>query len=305
MKKLVVTVYIKKETVEGSGKIHVIDLDSGRIEKTRSFILPDVYDGHPGPKGVLRGYRGFACLDGKLYVANWDSILIFDKNLNLFGKFTHPYLADIHEVKIIDNDLYVVSTFAEAILKLRIDGDCQISGCDIFWEGGLKLNPRVDYRFMNQPAENGFHHYNNILKHSNGDFYVLASRDNVLMNITKNRKIRFDSSIMSPHDLTELENRIVMSNTNGNQIVSFNPDGTDLKVEYNDVRVKVNHGNDKIGDSYGFLLGLCIDERHFYIGTSPATVKVVSRVGHDLVKSIKISDDVEEGVHEVKILDGF
>lgn len=303
MKKIVVTVSIKKDVVEGSGKIHIIDPDSGLIERTVPFVLPSVHSSYPNPKNALRGYRGLEYFNGKFLVANWDSILTFDKELNLLSKFKHPYFSDIHEIRIFDDDLYVVNTFTDSILKLGIDKNCVISKCEIFWEGGLKLNPEIDYRYIRQP-EKGHHHYNSILKHSNGEFYALASNDNIVMNITKNIGIKLDL-LASGHDLTELDGRIFMSNTDHNEIVSFNPDGTDYRVEYKDVRLKINHGNSKIGESYGFLLGLCFDEDHCYVGTSPASIKVFSRRDRNLVKIIKISDDVEEGVHEIKMLEDF
>jgi len=303
MRKLIVTVSAKTEFIQGSGRVYIIDLNSEKIEKISEFVLPAIYDKYPLPNGVLRGYRGLDSLDGVLYVANFDSILIFDNELNLLSKFTHPYLADIHEIRIVGCDLYVVSTFAESVLRLPINDDYMISRCEIFWEGNGKLNPEIEYRYTLKPAERHYH-YNSVMRHSNGDFYVLASQENTIINVTKNKRIKFDSLKM-PHDLMEFENRIFLNNTDKNQVVSFNPDGTDYRVEYFDSRIKINHGNDKIGDSYGFLLGLHIDKDNFYIGTSPASVKVVSRHNRSLSRIIKISNNVEEGVHAVKILENL
>ena len=301
MKKFVATIVVRRAEVEESGKIYVVDFGSGRIEKEIPFILPVVDHEYPNPRGGLRGYRGLAFSNGRFYVANFDSILIFDKRFELLERFSHPFLSDIHDVMIEDNFLYVVSTFAEAILRIDLDGNECLP--KVFWEGCDKLNDRIDYRYIEQPLE-GHHHYNNVLKHSNGDFYVLACYDSSLINITQKRRHRFDS-LISPHDLLEHEDRIVMNNTNGSQVVSVRPDGTDLIVEYQEERIEKDSGNENVGVNYGWLRGLCSDEENYYVGTSPASIKVIDAHKRILKNEIVLSDDVEESVFSLKLMEEF
>jgi len=297
-KKFIVSVSTRSELIEESGKIYVVDFDSGSTEKIVPFVRPFIpKELNPSPHGGVRGFRGLAFYDGLFYVANFDSILVYDSGFELFKILTNKLFGDLHGLEIYDGVLYVVCCYPEAMVKVSLEGRVLD-----FWAGRHPLNNGVDYRRVEEPKQEGHFHYNSVLKHTNGDTYVLSALRSLLVNASRAKRFVFDGLIM-PHDLVELsDGTIAINNTNGSQVVTVRPDGSGYRVLYQDERVVVEETDKQVGSNYGWLRGLDFDGKNLYVGSSPACIKVVSLNG-DLVKKIQLSEDVREAPFTVKVVD--
>ena len=79
---------------ESHGKMYLVDLDTGRYQ--------EVFDWHDDSiswkeRGYDRGLRGIALKNGKIYVASFENILVFNESFSLIETIKGRYLNACHD----------------------------------------------------------------------------------------------------------------------------------------------------------------------------------------------------------------
>ena len=82
----------------------VFKLDWGRKEIIKEVPIvptdPDVYH-DPNARGNVRGVRGIRMFKDEVFVADYHTLNIFDRDLNLRRKLTHGLMIGLHETQIV------------------------------------------------------------------------------------------------------------------------------------------------------------------------------------------------------------
>jgi hypothetical protein len=105
-----------------SGWLYVIDLESRQILQRTSGIEPPHRSVDENPRGGMRGMRGISIRNGELAVANYSSVLVFDRNWNLLRTCTHPSVSAIHEILYVEDGIWVTSTANDLLAKFDASG---------------------------------------------------------------------------------------------------------------------------------------------------------------------------------------
>lgn len=106
-----------------SGRIFYVDFAKGVILKEKS-VPPPLYPlSDDNPRGGVRGGRGVGIRDGKIYIANYDSIFVYNKKLKLLERITHPLFAGLHEIEVVKDGIWAASTWIDLLLKVDFKGN--------------------------------------------------------------------------------------------------------------------------------------------------------------------------------------
>lgn len=123
--KLAATTVIRHSVIgqEATGQLLVIDWDRGEIEKAMPVPLPKHPSSNANPRGGLRGGRGIKFWKDHCYVANYDTIYVYDRDWTQIGEISHPLATDIHEIDIGTEGLWLSCSRYDLILQLSFKGD--------------------------------------------------------------------------------------------------------------------------------------------------------------------------------------
>lgn len=118
--KLIATTVIRHSVIGSqiSGRIIEIDWRSGRILKDFPVPDPKFPMSNTNPRGGLRGGRGLKFWEGNYYVANYDSVYIYNQKWQLQGEISHPLSTDIHEIDIDDEGVWLSCSRYDLVIKL-------------------------------------------------------------------------------------------------------------------------------------------------------------------------------------------
>ncbi|HEY0663455.1 MAG TPA: hypothetical protein VGD18_02485 [Thiobacillaceae bacterium] len=122
--KLVATTVIRHSVVgqEATGQLLLIDWQRGEIERAMPVPLPKHPSSNDNPRGGLRGGRGVKFWQGHCYVANYDTVYVYDQAWQQIGEISHPLATDIHEIDIDSEGLWLSCSRYDLIIKLSFDG---------------------------------------------------------------------------------------------------------------------------------------------------------------------------------------
>jgi len=123
--KLVATTVIRHSAVgrEATGQMLVIDWKQGEIERAMPVPPPKHPSSNTNPRGGLRGGRGVKFWQGRCYVANYDTVYVYDRNWNQVAEISHPLATDIHEIDIGIEGIWLSCSRSDLIVKLSFDAE--------------------------------------------------------------------------------------------------------------------------------------------------------------------------------------
>jgi hypothetical protein len=106
-----------------SGWFRVVDLDEGR--STFDTLVPESVwrRRDPNPRGGTRGTRGVSVHGDRLVMAGAERVFVFDTSWRLVDEFTHPLMADVHDVLAEERGIWVASTGCDTLLLYGWDGE--------------------------------------------------------------------------------------------------------------------------------------------------------------------------------------
>ncbi len=123
--KLLLTTVIRHSKVgeDITGRVIELEWPSGKI--LRQFPTPDPL--HPtsnlNPRGGLRGGRGVKFFDRRYFVANYDTVYIYNQDWQRVGQVSHPLSVDIHEIDVDEEGIWVTCSRCDLVLQLGFDGE--------------------------------------------------------------------------------------------------------------------------------------------------------------------------------------
>ena len=96
---LISTIVRNAHHTERSAAICLLDLPTASV---RRLAVPEAAHRNSdlNPRGGMRGARGVAVAGDEIFVANYGSILRYDREWNLKSIISHPHCADIHDIAI-------------------------------------------------------------------------------------------------------------------------------------------------------------------------------------------------------------
>lgn len=170
-----------------------------------------------------------------------DVIYRFDKNFNFEEISISEKLKDVHQLLVVDKDLYIINTFYNKILKLNLDN--------------FKLE-RKKWRGKEPPV-----HLNSIW-YNNNKFYVVEHRMNnskILITNNELEQLKEISGLRHVHNVYIENNKLFCSSSIETSLVIIDPmSGKILEKK----RLKELHDNVK------YLRGFARSENNWLIGFS-------------------------------------
>jgi hypothetical protein len=295
-----------------TGYLVEIDWKSGSVE--RRIPIP-IDTGHPfwNERGGNRGGRGVWIHDDTLYVATAMSVLTYDSKLNQTGEITHPHLAGVHEICVVDGGIWFTSTVHDLVLKTDFDGNV----LDEFWGSESPLlqdyfgfssrSLNLELNFPADSFEDAYEAYcNDERLHVNtvqvvdGAVYVLANKRNALIRIrpTPERIVFQDPQLASPHNsVIQSDGRVLVNNTRKQTLCIYDLEAGELQRI---IETNLSH-TDEPSEQFakaGWQRGLAAPERNVcLVGTSPAAIFEVDVSRGLLGRVVTLDDDVRHCIH--------
>ena len=105
-----------------SGRLRVIDLDSGETLLSAPVPQSAYRVADPNPRGGLRGARGVSFTGDRFVLANTERLFVFDRQWQMLSELSNSWTADIHEILAEPDGIWVSCAACDLLLKLGWDG---------------------------------------------------------------------------------------------------------------------------------------------------------------------------------------
>lgn len=122
--RVILTTVIRHSEIGAQVTGRIIELAWPDATILRSRPAPDPMHplSNPNPRGGLRGGRGVKVWDGHYYIANYDTVFVYDSSWRLRNRISHPLAADIHEIDVDPQGIWLSCSSHDLALKLSFDG---------------------------------------------------------------------------------------------------------------------------------------------------------------------------------------
>lgn len=306
-----------------SGRIFYIDFTKGSILGERP-IPPPLYPlSDDNPRGGERGGRGVGIKDGKFFIANYDSIFVYDKKLKLLDRITHPLFAGLHEIEVVKDGIWAASTWIDLLLKVDFKGKLLFywyyrNDSDFLKKIKSKISPVLDFKNdYRRDLKEGLPvlkmaHINSVRSYRNNKVVVtlgscmypkskgeekLKTKETpwgyVAMLDTKTKKARllYKRKLNFPmHNGQMLSDKLLVLN-----------DSHQMQTLLIDIKTKKIKKKVKIPGTW--LRGLAVrDNRQIFVGSSPASIYEINLQKDKIVNSINLSQNPNESIHGLCIV---
>ena len=261
-------------------EIATIDYDKKEYTSKLKYI-PDT-DFCPEDRPSV-GFTSFSIHKEKIYIATSTQVLIISlSSFEILEKINDPLFNDIHHVKIINNNLYVV-----------------VTGLDALFEYDLKTKNRTIFNTLGKDPFHRFDKDKNLNKvvstkpHESHPNHVFAIGDEVWVTrfqqkdavcITDMSK-RMDIGVGFPHDGFVKDGVAYFTTVNG-YVVGF-----DTKTFKKVIDIKLTGKDSKSDTPLGWCRGLYVEDDFFFVGfTQLRTTKVTENLAwlKTMIKEKKI-----------------
>jgi hypothetical protein len=322
---------VRAAPISQGGSLFKLDWDRKEIikEVPTSPTEPDLYH-DPNARGNVRGVRGIRIFNDEVFVADYHTLNIFDRDLNLRRKLTHGLMIGLHETQIVGSSIWVTSTPLDAVLKYRLDdGALEAS----HWprempefQQSLNLEPlpidkNIDNRlnFLETETFRGDSHLHlNAVCEFRGEVYALFHSKNAVANLSRGSIVIQDDKLKHAHNLIIEEPGVVYINDtrrtvvrqydleNGQQTRAINirkmPGINSLLLRtvaraIKEMGVSFFSSQRKATARPLYLRGLAINEHYIFAGFSPATIVRIDKTTGKLVDYYFHSTDMLDCIH--------
>jgi hypothetical protein len=179
MRLLVTSVIRHADARSKSGFLSVVEWPSGRV-LARLPVPESVHRAaDTNPRGGTRGVRGVSVHDGRLLVANSETVFILDRSWRIADEISHPLMGGVHDVLAQEDGFWACCTNADLAVKFSWQGeliehwDCR-GDAAVTSRLGLEWAPPVrrdlDYRELEVAgrAESNLLHLNSLGSSASG-----------------------------------------------------------------------------------------------------------------------------------------
>lgn len=316
------------------GELVKLDWENKRV-LNRVVISPkSLKINDPNPRGNSRGGRGIAVTNGKIYVASYCELQVFDLELNHLKNISHPLMSGLHEVFLVnDNQLWITCTPLDCALLLDLTTEKITKS---YWPREMnafqerwnlkpqELDKESDNRVKFLAAkenENPNHTHFNAISVWNGDVFGLLNRFGAVINLSNESVLIEEKNIWGCHNLLFSNEGLIFINDTRNQgiqiydnkgkfikrinLLPYHPISKKLKLYKMTAPLKVYLERRNL-IKYGtvmpfFVRGLDINGDLLYFGISPASIICINWKTEQLIDVYNYSTDERIAVHGLRI----
>lgn len=215
MTRLLATTVIRHSKVGENATGHILEVDweGGRVLHSLPTPDPKWPSSNDNPRGGLRGGRGVEVYDGRYFVANYDTVYVYDDRWRPEGEISHPLSTDIHEIDVGPSGIWLSCSRYDLALKLGFDGrrlaHWHVSDSPRLVRRlglpGTPLDLDHDYR-QHLPEGLDGTHLNSVRR--NGDGGLVVSLGRVISERPHARALRRVLARPEPHGLSPWKRRL-------------------------------------------------------------------------------------------------
>jgi len=317
---------VRGAPIEKGGELVRLDWDTKRVLGRKAIVPrdPDVDD--PNPRGSSRGGRGILVRHDELLVANYHSLLRFDRRLNPLSGHTDNLFVGLHELAQVEDRVWLAATSIDAAIAIDDAGRV----VDTWWprecpelQKHLGLEPlEIDktadnrLRFLGDSSLAGSHTHLNAVAVEDGELYALLNRYGVIWNATTGRPFAEHPALVGAHNLLFIGGRVLVNDTRGKRVLVFDPEGglvraIDLLGFTAVARLHRRHRpryllqvaakkllGTRVVARPLFVRGLAhLEGSRFLVGISPATILEIDIDSGELLDQFRYSRDVRVCPH--------
>ena len=103
----------------------VFDLEKKLVVRRCEIVEPPFRKVNPNPRGGLRGLKGICINEKFIVLANASTIFLYDSNWKPIRYFWHPSCANIHDIAIDQDKIWVTSAQNDLLLGFSLKGSVQ------------------------------------------------------------------------------------------------------------------------------------------------------------------------------------
>lgn len=294
---------------------------------------PDLRD-DPNPRGNSRGCRGLCVRGDEIYAADYHSVLVFDRALGMRRRLSNGLLVGNHEMYLRrDGSMWVACTAIDAMVRIDTQTGQVLESCwprerDTF-QRQLGLTPLdIDKQADNRArfldpgdSRSPSHLHLNAVVERGGEVFALFNAFGVVASLTGDRIVIKDQELRRAHNLTLLNDDVVMINDTTRSAVRFYHLDTgrcervlSMRRSVRMWRVMAEPIARRVSEAVfrptrrkagrlGFQRGLALqDGRRLFVGISPATIVEVDLSTGRVVDACRYSTDANVAVHGLAVV---
>lgn len=269
MRRIYATVFYRTtpEAPLAEDLLFVVDWETKRLVGQVAMHLDN--DGHVSAVSGVRshGARGLAVVGDELYVAgssNRISIYALTESLPTFVRsFVVPGAQHVHQIRLHDGRLYVVSAGTDELYILDSGTDCVI---DVRQLGPPPAPPVLPY--SEKRLGEGRLHFNSIGWNAAGEALHVYMGCRTIYNRTRRTPVS-GSPMRCLHDVVEWNGLLVTNSSSDGATVAIEPDGT-YRILHHAPRQRSPLGG-------GWARGLVIANGNLICGAAPLMLTEVSQ----------------------------
>jgi len=322
---------VRAASVSEGGSLYKLDWDNKAIIREVPIVPvePALYH-DPNARGNVRGVRGISIVGDEVIAADYHTLNVFDRDLNLKRKISHGLMAGLHETQVVGSSIWVTATTLDAALKYRLeDGSLETS----FWprempafQQALKIEPlaidkTIDNRqkYLEQVSFRGPSHLHlNAVCEFRGEVYALFHSKCCVVNLSKGTIVIQDEKLKHAHNLIMEEPGVVYINDTHRTVVREYDLESGQQIRAIDIKkmpgikslllktavrairemgVSFFSSNRKATAKPLYLRGLAIHGDYIFAGFSPATIVCINKASGKLVDYYFHSTDMRVCIH--------
>jgi hypothetical protein len=326
--------------VERGGEVVLLDWKTKEVRRRVPLVPSKPELGDLNPRGGRRGGMGIEFVGNEVLVATYDTLRVFDRDLQPRRSLSHPLMVGIHEVHPGGNgSLWVAATAIDAALELDLStGDLRRH----FWPREMpvfqerlgllpsEVDKAADNRFQwmsGQHLRHPSHLHLNTVTTWKDEVYALFSKFGVITNLDRGEVVVEHPGLKGAHNLVIREDGMAFANlTAKHGIGIYDLQGRRVRglidvMRFDWVRELVRKGvlarvRRRVARKLGirrvdgrvarplFMRGMALADGSLFVGTSPASILHIDWERGELIDAFNYSPDVRVAVHGLKVLPG-
>ncbi len=296
---------------DSHGGAYLIDLESGNFEQVIDWNTTAIdWQG----RGMGRGLRGICYVDNEIYIAASDELFVFDQGFNVLRSFSCKYLHHCHEI-CYDGERYIYLSATSFDSILRFDTKLQVF--DIAWwihpvtkvHRGKRVralgSKPYDPNSKAGPEKADTLHINNVTMHEH-DVCFSGLRFGVFLKLHANQLKPIAAIPQTTHNCQMIGQRVLMNST-GNDAAVIQTTQGEIEKTFSfptyPVEELLNTGIPGDYARQAFGRGLCVHEDSGLViaGSSPGTVTAFDVQSGDVLRSVRVSNDLRNAPHGLEV----
>jgi hypothetical protein len=316
---------VRGAPTERAGELIALDWSSKKVLGRVPIFPTDPSLDDSNPRGGGRGGRGIVLLRNELLVATFHTLHGFDYHLRPTRMITYDHFAGLHELKLVDDSIWVSSTALGAVFNVTLDGQLTQEWwahedpvvLEKFAAPPLTVDKSKDNRLAYLEPFSKLH-LNNVEVY-NGEVYVCFNNHGAILRLFPTTVVAHDPALKGCHNgLVTEDNEILLNDSHHHTVVVFDLHSGHVKKRINlvdfpevaklsnvracrDISWRVRLENfvrrQRVARPL-FTRGMCrLDGSRILVGVSPATVLEIDYKQARLLDMCQLSDSANECVH--------